>query len=202
MPDSGRGVRINAKADVVTLVRANVIGHIAREFLAAAGARPAELNRALRGFQKQILQQVEMVFEDTSSNDIGYLSIQVDWNKYKVNLTDNSKRVSFDLDPARPVTTQLSSLLENVASYLSQMVTQMHVTEMRCAYTARPGHQEEMYRELNIHKFSEGGLAKLRAARAKSRDMISGSSPEATSGLYIVDEDFSELGISIVNFKP
>jgi hypothetical protein len=79
MPGDNKGVRVNVRADVATLVRANVIGHIARELIAAAGSDSQHLDYVLKGFQKQIIQEVEVIFEGTTaSSDIGYISVKVD----------------------------------------------------------------------------------------------------------------------------
>jgi hypothetical protein len=74
---------------------------------------------------------------------------------------------------------------------------------MRYVFTARPGHEDEVDRELHTLRMNAEEMTKLRAARAKAQDMSSNiRASGAIQGMYISDSAISELGITIVNFNP
>jgi hypothetical protein len=192
------GVRLQVRPAVAVAVRARMIAQVAREIAAAAGADSHTLDLVAKGFDRQTLAQVELIFEDARGNDIGYLSIAVDWDKCQLNVMKDAETRTIKLDPGRPVTEQLSGLLASAAAYVSAKLAELGAARTRETYTARPGYHDRMMRELGLVELTAESTRKLRAAQAKVRQFHAGR--PGAPGLYVQDSRLSELSLAFVRF--
>jgi hypothetical protein len=195
---SGGGVRVHLKPEVAALARANVIAHVAREIAAAAGASQSSLDYLVKGFQKQILAKAEFILEDSTGNDVGYLALYVDWDRHQVNVTHSARTETYQLDPAKPVTVQVSALLEKTAAYIRAKAAELGVVRVRDFYTARPGSYDKMSQELGTGKLSPEDSQKLNAATLAARSFVAG---QRTAGLRVTDSSLSELSVTFVPLR-
>lgn len=178
---SDDGVRVHVNAEVASLTRANILGHIAREIFSVFDPGSRILDTVLLGVRFSLLQQVELILYDESRKIVGYLSIRIDWDKYAMHLETGGKNV-FPLDPAQPVTQQLSPLLAEASAYISEVRNRLNVQSSAAIYTFRPGKTDEGNKRLGTSPI-QGNIIKDRA------------SAQAGRTLKVTDSTFSELSV-------
>jgi hypothetical protein len=188
------GVRVSVDVKAETMARARVLGHIARDIVAAAGVTSYVLDNIVRGFQEQVLSIVQLIFADDQSNSIGFLAVEVDWDQYKVNLQDNTKAFTFEVNTDKPPVVQLSQQLTNAAAYIREVVGQLRPARINTYYTSRPGKLEEMDRLLGTIRLTPEQAAEKSAAEASARLRL--GVPSQFAGMHIVDGNFPELGVT------
>jgi hypothetical protein len=188
------GVRVQVDVKAETMARARLLGHIARDIVAAAGVPSYALDDIVRGLQEQVLSAVRVIFADAKSNSIGFLAVEVDWDQYKINLQDNTKAFTSEVNPDSPPVVQLSQQLTNAAAYIHEVITQLRPAWSETYYIPRSGKLEEMRRLLGTVQATPEELAKLSAAEAGARRRL--GTPSQFVGMRIVDGNFSELGVT------
>jgi hypothetical protein len=192
------GVRLRVRPAVAVAVRARMIAMVAREIAAATGAASYTVDRIAKGFDRQILEKVELIFEDAQGYDVGYLCIAVDWDKLQVNVMNGADSRLIKLDLGRPVTEQLSVLLARAAAYINARLAELGVSQIRDLYTARPGCDDRMLRELDLEdSLSAEDLRKVRAAKAKAEQFYAEGA--GATGVHVRDSRMSEFSLTFVS---
>lgn len=136
------GVRVRVSPELATLTRANTLGHLAREIVSTLNPSEYALDTILRGIQLSLLNQVKVVLFGNSKKVVGYLAIRIDWDKHAMYL-ETAGSNTFNLDPAQPVTRQLTPLLAKATAYIAAVKERLDVQSVEVFYTYRPGKQEE-----------------------------------------------------------
>lgn len=178
---SNDGVRVRVSAELASLTRANILGHLAREIVSALNPGDNALDNILRGIRLALLEKVEVIMYGSAGKVVGYLALHIDWNKYAIYL-ETSGTNTFRLDPTQPVTRQLSPLLSKATAYIAEVRQRLGVQSVRVIYTWRPGKEEDGIKILNTSPLSEDNTKDLRTAKDGHR-------------MEVTDSAFGELTI-------
>ncbi|MFG3711930.1 hypothetical protein ACIBTZ_19455 [Micromonospora sp. NPDC049460] len=168
---SGPRIKVNVSAKVAALTRANVIGHVSREVAAAAGVPAAALKTIFEGFRDGLLRRVKIAQYTRSGELVGYLCIEVDWEKYAINLIQGATSSVFRLDPSAPVTGQMAPLLELAAEFVAAKTSENKVEEVVCHYNALPDKLEELRRRFGTVPLTDVDRKRMSEA-ALDRELV------------------------------
>lgn len=169
------GIRVHTRAEVATLTRANIIGHIAREVAAVFKPPDSVLNRVLRGFREAYLERLQLLLYNSDGKSVGYVSIEVDWEKYSVALREGTRKNSYRLDPTKSVTGQVAPVLAKAVAYMSAVAEEIGVASCKAVYTYRPERKEEGRKVLGTSALSEKEEAELKRVRSEVELEVSDS---------------------------
>jgi hypothetical protein len=158
------GVRVRVSPELFALTRANTLGHLAREIVSALNPDEYTLDTILRGIQLSLLEQVKLVLFGKSKKVVGYLAIRIDWNKHAMYL-ETSGSNTFNLDPAQPITRQLSPLLAEATAYIAAVRERLGVQSVEAFYTYRRDKKEEGRKILRTSRISDKDRRDLRTAQ-------------------------------------
>lgn len=141
MTDSG--IRVRVRSDVAVLTRTNVLAHVAREILSAAGASRDVQSIALTAIRDRMLERLRVVlYAGVSDEPVGLVSIRIDWKRHLMLLGIGGTEREFRLDTSRPVTGQVAPALEKVSAYI-QAVCLAWDAYARTVYTPVEGKSDE-----------------------------------------------------------
>jgi hypothetical protein len=145
MEGGDRGVRIRVSADVKAVVRANLIGHLAREVSKSIGLNETALNTVYEGFRDALLEQVEVQFFGRGSSDRAdaYLSMSCDWDRHVLILTTGTGPRELHIDPTKSIGSQISRAFEAALSFARAKLAELDIVSHAVVYTAAAGRNDE-----------------------------------------------------------
>ncbi|MQY09269.1 hypothetical protein [Actinomadura macrotermitis] len=165
---------ISVRPEVVTLVRAMVIGEVARQIVAAFDVDDTVLETVLKGFQGRYLEQVELIIHRADGGRPAYLSVSVDWERHRVIMEDDSSRKSFEVDPNRSLLGQVAPALDLIMARVLEARKRIRPVRCRAVYTYRSGQREagrEALGTVALTPADRGDLAEAKkGARIGGRD--------------------------------
>lgn len=184
--DEDDGVTVSVSAEVAILTRVNVLGHISRDVSLAVGASEKAAEVILMGVRRRALKEVEFRCYSKDAKRRMYISLQVDWDKYAVQLVQDSSINLFKINPNNPITEQIAPLLAQCIEYLVEEVGRREIVRTAVSYTWRSGMSaaSEISKRYNLTPLDEQDLIELREAKS-----------EQTNEIFVSDHNLPELSI-------
>ncbi|MEU3167707.1 hypothetical protein [Streptosporangium sp. NPDC006930] len=186
---TGSEIRVQVSAELASITRANILGHVAGEMAAALPTiKAADIKTIIFGFREAILSKVEFVISDNVGEIVGYMAIEIDWKRFSIAVIEESSRNVFQIDPKHPVSDQVAPHLARTRSYIQQACKGLQEVKCMPVYSYRNAHGEEVeakrkafQKKYGLMEMNEISMKRVRSARLDLKVVAADSQlPEMT----------------------